>query len=642
MSILLYFLKVILCSGILFGYYHLFLRNKRFHHYNRFYLLGALVLSLVLPLFKIPVFNEDSGTLNQVVYRTAQVITVSPVVAQASPTQEASTLFTAGNLVWTVYGLGILVLLFMLGRSLGYIRKISQRYPFERVNDLKFYQTQEPGTPFSFFRSIFWNDALNFNSQQGQQIFRHELFHVQQKHTADILLAEIITMLCWFNPFFYLIKKELKAIHEFLADQYAASGSNRYQYAELLVEQVMASRAASLAHPFFQHQLKRRITMITQLNQTKYGYWSRVMVLPLSITLFFSLALYAGENKQSPTLKQDNTDRFNIASVTDTAPQPYIKVQKWKQAQATAPTKEEKEFFFVEERFKGSELQIVREKQELLQKILKQNKTKDEHMDIVLQKELNDLKMQEKQLQAKREFVLKEKIVKNDVRYYTDDKAHYYKDDKTRYYTDDKSRYYTDDKTRYYKDDKTGYYTDEDHQKLQTELKQLSLLKKELEAGNDPQKGERLKKIDLQLQAIQDYQKNVVGVPSNFEYREDTTIRTLQRFFNKNFRYPKDMIENDGQGSVWYSFKLDESGKPVDYEVFDKAPTAVEGKIWEIVIVGYSKQTGNTISAENLQQQMKNEVLRIAAKNTTPFREGTKVTPARYYFKATFKLQKED
>jgi beta-lactamase regulating signal transducer with metallopeptidase domain len=283
MSILLYFLKAILCSGILFGYYHLFLRNKRFHHYNRFYLLGTLVLSLVLPLFKIPVFNEDSGTLNQVVYRTAKVITVSPAISAVSPVQEASTLFTPGNLVWVVYGVGILVVLVMLARSLGYIRKISQRYPFERINDLKFYQTQEPGTPFSFFRSIFWNDALNFNSQQGQQIFRHELFHVQQKHSIDILLAEIITMLSWFNPFFYLIKKELKAIHEFLADQYAASGSNRYQYAELLVEQVMASRAASLAHPFFQHQLKRRITMITQLNQTKYGYWSRVMVLPLSV-----------------------------------------------------------------------------------------------------------------------------------------------------------------------------------------------------------------------------------------------------------------------------------------------------------------------------------------------------------------------
>ncbi|MBO9566832.1 MAG: hypothetical protein J7621_28930 [Niastella sp.] len=615
MNILLYFLKVILCSGILFGYYHLFLRNKRFHHYNRFYLLGALVLSLVLPLFKIPVFNEDSGTLNQVVYRTAQVMTVSPVVAQSSPAQEASTLFTPGNLVWAVYGVGILVLLFMLGRSLGYIRKISQRYPFERVNDprkagqvLRFYQTQEPGTPFSFFRSIFWNDALNFNSQQGQQIFRHELFHVQQKHTIDILLAEIITMLCWFNPFFYLIKKELKAIHEFLADQYAASGSNRYQYAELLVEQVMASRAASLAHPFFQHQLKRRITMITQLNQTKYGYWSRVMVLPLSVTLFFSLSLYAGENKQQKnTQVQVNAPESNIAynvAATDTVPPSDLKLQKRKQEQAT---KEEKEFLFVEDRFKGTELEVVREKQELLQKILKQHKTKNEHIDLVLQKELNELKVQEKHLQELKQT--QAFTFKNDVRYYTDDK--------------------------------TRYYTDEGHKNLQNELNQLQLLKKELEAGNDPQKEERLKKIDLQLQAIQDYQKNVIGAPSHFEYKDDSTVRMLQRFFNKTFRYPQETINGEGEGAVWYSFQVDESNKLHDFEVYDAAPSGVQGKVWETVIVAYLTKPGAPQSAVDVQQQLKKEVSRVLTKGASASIPGVKGSSTRYYFKTTFKLEKD-
>lgn len=614
MAFLLYFTKMVICSGILFGYYHLFLRNKRFHHYNRFYLLGTFVLSLALPLFKIPVFNEDSGTLNQVVYRTVQVITVSPAISQVSPLEEANSLFTPGNLVWGLYGVGILVLLVMLARSLGYIRKISRQYPFERVNDprkagqvLKFYQTQEPGTPFSFFRSIFWNEALNFNSQQGQQIFRHELFHVQQQHSVDILLAEIITMLCWFNPFFYLIKKELKAIHEFLADQYAASGSNRYQYAELLVEQVMASRTASLAHPFFQHQLKRRITMITQLNQMKYGYWSRIMVLPLSVTLFFSLTLYAGENKQKVSLQKDTEVQVNAVKVNtennitaiDTIPKAELKVQKREQLQlAEKKAAEEKELQFIYKQAKERDLEAVREKQLLLQKMLQENKTKQQELNIVLQKELNSLKIEEKHLQELQ--VAKDFIVKNDVRNFDYQKNH----------------------------------------DLSNELNQLMVLRKELAASDVAGKEERLKKIDLQLQAIQGIRKQDLTEQPDFEYRIDSTIIMLQRYFNKSFRYPQETIDGEGQGSVWYSFQVDESHRLRDYEVYDAAPSNVQGKVWENVIVAYVKKPGTPLNAENVRQQLKNEVSRVLGKGASAPIPGIKASSARYYFKATFKLEK--
>lgn len=608
MAFLLYFIKMVICSGVLMGYYWFFLRNKRFHHYNRFYLLGTLVLSLVLPLFKIPVFNEDSGPLNQVVYRTAQVITVSPAISQVSPSEEASPLFTPGNLVWGVYGVGILVLLLLLGRSLGYIRKISQQYPFERVNELKFYQTQEPGTPFSFFRSIFWNEALNFNSQQGQQIFRHELFHVQQKHSVDILLTEIITMLCWFNPFFYLIKKELKAIHEFLADQYAASGSNRYQYAELLVEQVMATRAASLTHSFFQHQLKRRITMITQLNQTKYGYWSRVMVLPLSVTLFFSLTLYAGENKQAITVKQDTEVQINAVKVNtennvtaiDTIPKAGLKVQKREQLQvAEKKVAEEKELQFMYKQARERDLEVVREQQLILQKILQENKTKQQELNIVLQKELNNLKIEEKHLQELR--VAQDFMVKNDVRNFDYQKNH----------------------------------------ELSKELNQLLVLRKELAASDVAGKEERLKKIDLQLQAIRGIRKKDLTVQPDFEYRIDSTIIMLQRYFNRSFRYPQETIDGEGEGAIWYSFQVDESRRLRDYEVYDAAPSDVQGKVWENVIVAYIKKPGTPLNAENVQQQLKNEVSRVLGKGASAPIPGIKASSARYYFKATFKLQKE-
>jgi N-acetylmuramoyl-L-alanine amidase len=307
MSLLLYLGKVLLASALLFGYYRLFLRNRQFHHYNRFYLLGALLLSVVLPLCKIPVMNQPHNVVSQAVYQAADVLTVDYGEDESGAAGSGwQTLVTIPNCLYLLYAMGMAFLLLQVGRSLVYIRSITRRYPVEMIRHLKFYNTREPGTPFSFFHAVFWNEQLAFNSPKGQQIFRHELFHVKQKHTFDILLAELITALFWFNPFFHLMKKEIKAIHEFLADQYAVSGSDRYAYAELLVQQTLDAKRIPLAHPFFQNHIKRRVAMITQLNQPKYRYWSRVMILPLAILLFCGIALYA----RQPDRQFSNAEPF--------------------------------------------------------------------------------------------------------------------------------------------------------------------------------------------------------------------------------------------------------------------------------------------------------------------------------------------
>lgn len=295
MTFLLYLGKVMLCSGILLGYYWLFLRNKRFHHYNRFYLLATLLVSVLLPLIKIPVFYNAHGSVNQAVYQTLQVLTVN--YGEADMLREAPGkalfLWNMQGLLYYIYLAGTLVLLFALVRSLLYIRRISRRYPAERIGGLTFFHTSEPGTPFSFFRKIFWNNELAFNSQEGQQIFQHELFHVQQQHSSDILLTELVTALFWFNPFFRILKKELRAIHEFLADQYAISGKDRYAYAELLVMQTMKASYPAITNHFFQNHIKRRIAMITNQQSTRLSYRSRLMALPVLALVFCSIAFRA-------------------------------------------------------------------------------------------------------------------------------------------------------------------------------------------------------------------------------------------------------------------------------------------------------------------------------------------------------------
>jgi N-acetylmuramoyl-L-alanine amidase len=320
MTFLLYLGKVMLCSGILLGYYWLFLRNKRFHHYNRFYLQATLLVSVILPFLRIPVLYKPQDAVNQAVYQTIEVLTVNygeedGLGAEASRMAQWFTLENAGYLLYMV---GVVVLLCMLAKSLLYIRSISKKYPFERISGLKFFTTREPGTPFSFFRSIFWSHELPFNSHDGQQIFRHELFHVQQKHSTDIILTEIVTAVFWFNPFFHILKKELKAIHEFLADHYAISNNDRYAYAELLVMQTLKANHIPITNHFFQNHIKRRITMITNKQSNRYSYGSRLMALPVLALLFCSIALYAQRSTNGGrTIYYTGSDKAPITVVID-------------------------------------------------------------------------------------------------------------------------------------------------------------------------------------------------------------------------------------------------------------------------------------------------------------------------------------
>jgi len=290
-----YLFQVIAASGLLYGYYHFALRNKRFHRYNRFYLLMAIVISSFIPFLNIPVYFSQKETESSVMLQTLQVISSpslsseSPIVSTAIHTESiTATWFTTANVIYLLY---LFILSFFLIRvfiSLSKIRSIIKRNPVEQLDKIKFINTNEPGTPFSFFRWLFWNNKIELHSEKGEQIFRHELFHIQQKHSWDIIFMEFISILFWINPFFHLIKKELKAIHEFLADEFAIGEDKNWQYAELLLMQVL-NTSTHLVNPFFHNQIKRRIAMITTSAKPSYRYLRKMMLLPVAaviVTLF--------------------------------------------------------------------------------------------------------------------------------------------------------------------------------------------------------------------------------------------------------------------------------------------------------------------------------------------------------------------
>ena len=294
MTILLYCVKLILVSSVLYGYYLLFLRNRPFHRFNRVYLLLATVLSLVLPLLVIPVSLPFSTEKGIDLTQTLRVIVPGDwkESEMGDPgTGAAGSGWSLSACAGLLYGIGVLVCGFSCSQSLRYIASIRKSYSYKDLSGIRLYDTAEPGTPFSFFRQIFWNRYIPTDTPEGQQIFRHELYHVRQRHSFDILFMELCCCLAWFNPFFRRIKKELRTIHEFLADEYALREEDRLDYAELLIQHALRQRNGGLVHPFSHFEIKRRILMITRSGQLPHGgLRNRVLVIPVLLLLVGELA----------------------------------------------------------------------------------------------------------------------------------------------------------------------------------------------------------------------------------------------------------------------------------------------------------------------------------------------------------------
>lgn len=277
-AFLLYNLKVIVCAGILFLYYLVALRNKRFHQWNRFYLLAAVVISLVAPLLRFTVThqaeaNHDTIQILQAVESTngyLEEITVTN-------TRQAYSDNWAGILYMTISGVLFLGLLFSLYRIWSIVRSHTNSF----FNNIRFVSTNVKGTPFSFLHYIFWNDQIDIQTATGQQIFQHELVHVKEKHTIDQLFMRVVLIFSWGNPFFWLIRRELKMVHEFIADKKSVAEHGTAALAAMILQASYPSQFNSLTSQYFQTSIKRRIHMLTQIKNPGLNYFSRVLALPI-------------------------------------------------------------------------------------------------------------------------------------------------------------------------------------------------------------------------------------------------------------------------------------------------------------------------------------------------------------------------
>jgi N-acetylmuramoyl-L-alanine amidase len=286
LTIAWYLLKVTICSGVLLGYYWLALRNKVFHHYNRFYLLLTIVLSVLLPFITINFWQNNALQSNAI--KVIEAVSygntyVNDLFINATPIKKS---VNWQILYPTIYFLISILLSIGFIKMLFQIQALLKKYPAQKIDKVTLVNTNnEKGTPFSFLQFIFWNSAIDISTTQGNQIFKHELAHIKEKHTYDKLFINIVLIIFWFNPFFWLLRKEQNLIHEFIADKKAVEDGDTSGFAAMLLHTIYPQHQFSIANNFFYSPIKRRLLMLTKNKNPSVNYMGRILVLPLSVLI---------------------------------------------------------------------------------------------------------------------------------------------------------------------------------------------------------------------------------------------------------------------------------------------------------------------------------------------------------------------
>ena len=347
---------MILVSAVMSAYYLLFLRDKTFHHYNRFYLLGTMVLSLLLPLLKVEYFTIETDSrilllLNQFNQNSAQ---------------EVGNSFNFWNFGALILGIVSFYLLAKLTLGLVKIHQLKKEFPKESIEGITFYNTNLHDAPFSFFRNLFWKKSILINSDLGKQILKHEMVHIEQKHSFDKLFVQIIQSLFWFNPIFYFIKKEITLIHEYLADKKAVKNADTRAFAQMLLASNFSGNVLPATSPFLSSNLKKRLKMLTQKN-TKYSYARRILALPILFGVSFALLV----NAKNIEIKKQNkaieiaVQELKKDTVKEKDVQKLLEAQQAKINKASEKIKKENEKI-------ATLSEQTRKKSEELQKIAKE------------------------------------------------------------------------------------------------------------------------------------------------------------------------------------------------------------------------------------------------------------------------------
>ena len=269
-----YILKTSICLTGFYLFYRLLLSKETFHRFNRVALLGILLLSQLIPFCEITVPEESE--VQQTLLTIEQILTLADHVPQTEVEVLPSSIPLWLPVLLCIYLLGIL---FFLGRNLYSLSHMLQLLHGGRQEKLEKGITliihDKNIAPFSWMKYVVISEKDL--QENGKEILIHEMAHVHNRHSIDLLISDICIIFQWFNPTSWLLKQELQNIHEYEADETVINeGIDAKDYQLLLIKKAVGTRLYSMANSFNHSKLKKRITMMLK---EKSSPWARMKYL---------------------------------------------------------------------------------------------------------------------------------------------------------------------------------------------------------------------------------------------------------------------------------------------------------------------------------------------------------------------------
>lgn len=368
-----YIIKSAIVLSALYLPYMLLLRKESFFRFNRAMLLCIMMLSLTLPLFDIHALSWESNPMSEhLPSYTQPVLVPSPHEPQADAV--LATAETGSTNWWHIisllYIIGMAIMLATKLTQLGILyRKIRQGVLWaDKQEGVTIYCHIHPIAPFSWMRSIVISEDDYTNN--ASTILRHEMGHIQNHHSLDIVLLNACQIIQWANPLVWVMAHSLRDVHEYEADDAVLrSGVSIHQYHNLLIKKAVGSSSYAFANSFNHSLLKKRITMMLKKKSNPWMRSKALYILPVAVVALSAFATPELNNRANTGTEVMNSGKVTEKSATS---------QDLKNFSAsTAPDEEDTIFMICEEmpEFEGGAAKMM----EHLMRNLKYPKEAQEH-----------------------------------------------------------------------------------------------------------------------------------------------------------------------------------------------------------------------------------------------------------------------
>ena len=338
---LIYDLKVAVLIAAFYFCYRLLMERETMHRLNRIVLLSSILLSLILPLCVITLHKTIEVAPLQVVDHPELVITeLGTISAEESvtPSIETNTTDLVKNIfqpsiIFVIFMIGVVCRLLYIANSFRHLRRMikdSEQYPLE--DGVTLAVVDLPVAPFSWMHTIVLS-RIDYE-ECNPSILAHERGHIRQHHSWDIVFVEVLTALQWFNPVVWLLRRDLRTIHEYEADaSVLSSGSDVSQYIQLLMRKAMGTKACILANGINNSTIKKRINMMLLNKSPRRNSLKLLALLPIvGVTLALNAetvtdVVYKNDEpqkqvpikkgKKSATIKTGNNQAVEVVEIIE-------------------------------------------------------------------------------------------------------------------------------------------------------------------------------------------------------------------------------------------------------------------------------------------------------------------------------------